>query len=71
MRITEFENGESEDSCNPCGREIVAVKAKRAIVGAGARVLFYPTLMYNVLRNLIQAEFRWWDEVDQVILHYL
>eukprot|EP01018_Ginkgo_biloba_P002761 Gb_23510 [translate_table: standard] len=40
--------------------------AKRVFVGAGARALFYPTLLYNVVRNKLQAEFRWWDEVDQV-----
>ncbi|KAF0921158.1 hypothetical protein E2562_039111 [Oryza meyeriana var. granulata] len=39
-----------------------------ALVGAGARVLFYPTLLYNVLRNRFEAEFRWWDRVDQCIL---
>lgn len=45
---------------------IVRVDAKRALVGAGARILFYPTLLYNVFRNKIQAEFRWWDQIDQV-----
>lgn len=45
----------------------VRVDAKRALVGAGARILFYPTLLYNVFRNKIQSEFRWWDEIDQVI----
>ncbi|KAL7588562.1 hypothetical protein Lser_V15G38887 [Lactuca serriola] len=49
-------------------RQIVAVDAKRALVGAGARILFYPTLLYNVFRNKIQAEFRWWDQVDQFLL---
>lgn len=47
-------------------RQIVTVDAKRALVGAGARILFYPTLLYNVCRNKIQAEFRWWDQIDQV-----
>nr|XP_010911526.3 putative dual specificity protein phosphatase DSP8 [Elaeis guineensis] len=65
MRITELEDGGSDDSG---GREIVPFKAKRALVGAGARILFYPTLLYNVIRNKIQAEFRWWDEVDQFLL---
>ncbi|XP_030530172.1 phosphatidylglycerophosphate phosphatase PTPMT2-like [Rhodamnia argentea] len=41
---------------------------KRILVGAGARILFYPTLLYNVLRNRLQPEFRWWDEVDEFIL---
>lgn len=44
------------------------VDAKRVIVGAGARILFYPTLLYNVFRNKVQPEFRWWDQVDQYIL---
>ncbi|XP_031474012.1 phosphatidylglycerophosphate phosphatase PTPMT2-like isoform X2 [Nymphaea colorata] len=39
-----------------------------ALVGLGARALFYPTLFYNVVRNKIQAEFRWWDEVDEFLL---
>ena len=41
-------------------------KAKETVVGAAARALFYPTLLYNVVRSKVQAEFRWWDEVDQV-----
>lgn len=64
------------DDCSDskCGAEnerslmIVPVEAKRALVGAGARILFYPTLLYNVFRNKIQAEFRWWDQVDEFIL---
>ncbi|EEF48147.1 phosphatidylglycerophosphate phosphatase PTPMT2 [Ricinus communis] len=47
---------------------MVKVDAKRALVGAGARILFYPTLLYNVFRNKIQSEFRWWDEIDQYLL---
>ncbi|KAL6585870.1 Phosphatidylglycerophosphate phosphatase ptpmt2 [Orobanche minor] len=46
----------------------VRVDAKRALVGAGARILFYPTLLYNIFRNKIQAEFRWWDQIDQFLL---
>lgn len=42
--------------------------AKRAVVGAGARVLFYPTLLYNVVRNKLQSEFRWWDQIEQYLL---
>ncbi|CAM6094590.1 unnamed protein product [Calypogeia fissa] len=42
--------------------------AKCVIVGAGARVLFYPTLLYNLVRNKLQAEFRWWDQIDQFLL---
>lgn len=41
---------------------------KMALVGVGARALFYPTLVYNVVRNKVEAEFHWWDRVAQVIL---
>ncbi|KAK4794524.1 hypothetical protein SAY86_012518 [Trapa natans] len=47
---------------------LVPVDVKRVLVGAGARVLFYPTLFYNVVRNRIQPEFRWWDRVAEFIL---
>lgn len=57
-----------DDCSDDCRRQIVAVDAKRVLVGAGARILFYPTLLYNVFRNKIQAEFRWWDQVDQFLL---
>ncbi|KAK4262575.1 hypothetical protein QN277_028120 [Acacia crassicarpa] len=50
------------------GTSFVMSDAKRALVGAGARALFYPTLLYNVVRNKMQAEFRWWDKVDESIL---
>ncbi|KAH7572206.1 hypothetical protein ACOSP7_015254 [Xanthoceras sorbifolium] len=71
MRIEELEQVEECDRndglCHT--KQIVRVDdAKRALVGAGARILFYPTLLYNVFRNKIQAEFRWWDEVDQFLL---
>ncbi|KAL3535675.1 hypothetical protein ACH5RR_004136 [Cinchona calisaya] len=50
-------------------RTIIRVDATRALVGAGARILFYPTLLYNVFRNKInQADFRWWDRIDQFLL---
>lgn len=47
-------------------RSVEGWDAKRVLVGAGARALFYPTLFYNVVRNKIQPEFRWWDRVDEV-----
>lgn len=68
----EAEEDEREEARAGRGRrrgEVVAVvrlRAKRALVGAGARVLFYPTLLYNVLRNRFESEFRWWDRIDQV-----
>lgn len=49
-------------------REVVVWKAKRVVVGVGARALFYPTLLYNVVRNKFQSEFRWWDRVDEFLL---
>ena len=63
MYIEEIKGGDQDD--NSC-RNVVVLDAKRVLVGAGARALFYPTLLYNVLRNKIQSEFRWWDRVDQV-----
>ncbi|CAL4902174.1 unnamed protein product [Urochloa decumbens] len=77
MRIRELRDGleveedEREEVRGGAGGEVVAVvrlKAKRALVGAGARFLFYPTLLYNVVRNRFEAEFRWWDRVDQYVL---
>ncbi|XP_059634878.1 phosphatidylglycerophosphate phosphatase PTPMT2-like [Cornus florida] len=71
MKIEELDEVESDgkyDQDRVGERQIVRVDAKRALVGAGARILFYPTLLYNVFRNKIQAEFRWWDEVDQFVL---
>ncbi|XP_051147896.1 phosphatidylglycerophosphate phosphatase PTPMT1-like [Andrographis paniculata] len=51
-----------------CKGELVVWDPKRVLVGAGARALFYPTLLYNVVRNKIQPEFRWWDRVDEHVL---
>ncbi|MQM07513.1 hypothetical protein Taro_040354 [Colocasia esculenta] len=73
MRIEELK-GEGEMEVWDAGgsvREGEGVRSdakKRAVVGVGARVLFYPTLLYNVLRNKIQSEFHWWDEVDKFLL---
>ncbi|GLT84329.1 hypothetical protein SLE2022_025650 [Rubroshorea leprosula] len=53
-----------EEGCEDQG----SLDAKRALVGAAARALFYPTLVYNVVRNRIQPEFRWWDRVDEFVL---
>lgn len=46
----------------------VVLDVKRVLVGAGARALFYPTLLYNVVRNKVQVEFRWWDWIDEFVL---
>lgn len=63
MHIEELKEGELEG-----GKEesVRLLNAKRVFVGVGARFLFYPTLFYNVVRNKIQSEFRWWDAVDKV-----
>ncbi|XP_015896648.3 phosphatidylglycerophosphate phosphatase PTPMT1 [Ziziphus jujuba] len=78
MYIEELKGGgevESGEVGNLCAGDsefgsgsIAALDAKRVLIGAGARALFYPTLLYNVVRNKIQAEFRWWDKVDEFIL---
>ncbi|CAI8619720.1 unnamed protein product [Vicia faba] len=69
MKIEELDDAECcrEEEEN-LERQIVRVDAKRALVGAGARILFYPTLLYNVLRNKMEAEFRWWDQIDEFLL---
>ncbi|CAM8978903.1 unnamed protein product [Rhodiola kirilowii] len=57
-----------------CGDDVVvdngvdASDARKVLIGAGGRLLFYPTLFYNLIRNTIEAEFRWWDQVDKFIL---
>lgn len=71
MYIEELKEGEegvekqlfAADLC----RSSVVFYTKRVLVGGGARALFYPTLLYNVVRNKIQSEFRWWDRVDEFI----
>ncbi|KAK7346752.1 hypothetical protein VNO80_21275 [Phaseolus coccineus] len=68
MHIEELKGGEIGEGEEVGGLTPVGYDAKRALVGAGARVLFYPTLFYNVVRNKVQAEFRWWDKVDEFIL---
>ncbi|XP_022770201.1 putative dual specificity protein phosphatase DSP8 isoform X2 [Durio zibethinus] len=67
MYIEELNEGEQQDQdqIQSCGESLVVWDAKRVLVGAGARALFYPTLLYNVVRNKIQSEFRWWDRVDE------
>ncbi|XVE74090.1 hypothetical protein DITRI_Ditri11bG0171400 [Diplodiscus trichospermus] len=70
MHIEELKEGEQQgqDQSQSCGESLVVWDAKRVLVGAGARALFYPTLLYNVLRSKIQSEFRWWLRVDEFIL---
>lgn len=65
MQLDDVESSRDEGGYE---NQIVRVDAKRVLVGAGARILFYPTLLYNVLRNKIEAEFRWWDQVDEFLL---
>lgn len=71
MKIVELDDLLTEGDGKGVNTErqvIVGVDAKRVLVGAGARILFYPTLLYNVFRNKIQSEFRWWDQIDQFLL---
>ncbi|KAG8477326.1 hypothetical protein CXB51_031020 [Gossypium anomalum] len=70
MHIEELKEGEQQDQDQSqlCEDRLVVWDAKRVLVGAGARALFYPTLLYNLVRNKIQSEFRWWDRVDEFIL---
>ncbi|KAG6489739.1 phosphatidylglycerophosphate phosphatase PTPMT2-like isoform X1 [Zingiber officinale] len=61
--------GDGERSISGTGGErVVFVDVKRAAVGVGARILFYPTLVYNVLRNMIEPQFHWWDQIDEFLL---
>ncbi|XP_057750120.1 phosphatidylglycerophosphate phosphatase PTPMT2-like [Arachis stenosperma] len=68
MKIEELDDMGSSRDEEKGEMQIVRVDSKRALVGAVARILFYPTLLYNVLRNKIEAEFRWWDQVDEFLL---
>ena len=51
---------------NGNGNESLGFGMKVLVVGAGARILFYPTLFYNVVRNKFEPNFRWWDQIEQV-----
>uniref|UniRef100_A0A0D3F4G6 Uncharacterized protein n=1 Tax=Oryza barthii TaxID=65489 RepID=A0A0D3F4G6_9ORYZ len=39
-----------------------------AAVGVGARMLFYPTVVYNVVKSCFEPHFYWWDQVDMHVL---
>ncbi|KAJ4848656.1 hypothetical protein Tsubulata_023511 [Turnera subulata] len=60
--------GNKEEEEENIGAVVVSWDAKRVLVGASARALFYPTLLYNVVRNKIEPEFRWWDRVHEFLL---
>ncbi|KAL6981309.1 Phosphoric monoester hydrolase [Sarracenia purpurea var. burkii] len=66
--VGDFESGEEKNRFDLDSGAIVIRDVKRVLVGAGARALFYPTLLYNIVRNKFQSEFRWWDRVDEFIL---
>ncbi|XP_002991389.2 putative dual specificity protein phosphatase DSP8 [Selaginella moellendorffii] len=62
---------ESSEESDPTGNGAIVDRFSRAkviAIAAGARLLFYPTLAYNVLRNSMEDEFRWWDQVDEFLL---
>lgn len=68
LREGEVNAGHDRLACyESCGDALVVSEAKRALTGAGARVLFYASLLYIVLRNRVQTEFWWWDRVDEVL----
>ena len=46
--------------------EAGSLGVKRAFVEVFARALFYPTVMLNYGRSLIEPEFHWWDRIDKV-----
>lgn len=66
MYLEELKVGDEFESRNE--KKAVVSGTKRVLVGAGARALFYPTLLYNVVRNSIQSDFRWWDKIDEVYI---
>ncbi|XP_023539494.1 putative dual specificity protein phosphatase DSP8 [Cucurbita pepo subsp. pepo] len=72
LKEGELQSGEEGNSgaivSNLVDQSVIRSDVKRIVVGVGARVLFYPTLLYNVFRNKLQTEFRWWDRVDEFIL---
>ncbi|KAJ9549972.1 hypothetical protein OSB04_022515 [Centaurea solstitialis] len=49
-------------------KEVKKIDGVRVLVGAGGRALFYPTLLYNLVRNKFQSEFRWWDQIQEFLL---
>lgn len=72
LKEGELQSGEEGNSgaivSNLVDQSVIRSDVKRIVVGVGARVLFYPTLLYNVFRNKLQTEFRWWDRVDEVYI---
>lgn len=75
MYIEELKEGDSDDKdqeeetvLDVSHGEIRLSDAKRALIVVGSRFLFYPTLLYNVIRNKIQSEFHWWDLIDEFVL---
>ncbi|KAL3497547.1 hypothetical protein ACH5RR_040279 [Cinchona calisaya] len=66
---TEERPEEEDESAGGSRKDGMAVwNTKRVLGGAGARALFYSTLVYNIVRNKIQAEFRWWDWIEEFVL---
>jgi atypical dual specificity phosphatase len=68
LKEGDVEAGEENLSTDSSIGAVITLDAKKVLVLAGARALFYPTLVYNVVRNKIQSDFRWWDRVDEFIL---
>lgn len=69
MLIESLDDGDAAHCASPPQEVDVAVPSQvKVLVGAGARLFFYPTLFYNLVRNKFEAEFRWWDEIEQFLL---
>ncbi|KAL9231162.1 hypothetical protein vseg_006420 [Gypsophila vaccaria] len=74
MRIEEIDSDAEEDrdlnwdGGGGGGGDVVVWDPKRVLIGVGGRFLFYPTLLYNLVRNKLQSHFRWWDRIDQFLL---
>ncbi|CAN7061956.1 hypothetical protein IGI04_016627 [Brassica rapa subsp. trilocularis] len=68
ISVEEEEVGDGDKTVLVSSGDVVVLTTKMALVGVGARALFYPTLIYNVVRNKVEAEFHWWDRVAQFIL---
>ncbi|XP_044950819.1 phosphatidylglycerophosphate phosphatase PTPMT2-like [Hordeum vulgare subsp. vulgare] len=59
-------NGRTRGGTRSCGEgRMTAAAARCRLVGVGARLALYPSLAYNVARNKMEADFHWWDQVDE------
>jgi len=54
------------------GKGISVAETDSSVITAAAReisrALFYPSLLYNVVRSKLQSDYHWYDPVDETIL---